>query len=155
MRNRCPPFHLKPQFSHIPSSPTATTPPQRTGREAPPPERTVHTLTCGDEENACAQDDVVSAPVKLTGGDAQPSQEEQAHAHDGEDAGGAHSTFTQTQSRQGRVRRRWWPRQRARPPVGHTLKSSWFFFQYFNGEMWMLSLFFFLLKCILSPLPNI
>lgn len=56
----------------------------------------MRTLTCGDEENACAQDDVVSAPVKLTGGDAQPSQEEQAHAHDGEDAGGAHSTFAQT-----------------------------------------------------------
>lgn len=62
----------------------------------------------------------MSAPVKLTGGDAQPSQEEQSHAHDGEDAGGAHSTFTH-KHKQGRVRTQ---QQRARPSFELALKSS-------------------------------
>lgn len=53
-----------------------------------------HTFTCGDEEDPCTEDDVVSAPVKLTGSYTEPTQEQQTHAHDGEDAGGTDSTCT-------------------------------------------------------------
>lgn len=59
-------------------------------------------LTCRDEENTRAEDDIVSAPVKLTGGNTQPPQEQQTHAHDGEDTGGTDSTFTQTHTQTGK-----------------------------------------------------
>lgn len=55
-----------------------------------------HTLTCGDKEDACTEDDVVSAPVKLTSSHTEPPQEQQTHAHDGEDTGGTHSTCAHT-----------------------------------------------------------
>lgn len=51
-------------------------------------------LTCRYEEDPCTQDDIVSAPVKLTGCHAEPPHEQQTHTHDGEDAGGTHSTWT-------------------------------------------------------------
>lgn len=54
------------------------------------------TLTCGNKENSSAEDDVVSTPVKLTGSYTQASQEQQAHAHDGEDTGGSHCTCGHT-----------------------------------------------------------
>lgn len=54
------------------------------------------TLTCGNKENSSAEDDVVSTPVKLTGSYTQASQEQQAHAHDGEDTGGSHGTCGHT-----------------------------------------------------------
>lgn len=56
-------------------------------------------LTCGDEEDSRTEDDVVSAPVKLTGGHTEPPQEQQTHTHDGEDTGGTHSTCTHTHTK--------------------------------------------------------
>lgn len=47
-------------------------------------------LTCGDEEDARAEDDIVPAAVKLAGGHAEPPEEQQRDAEDGEDAGGPH-----------------------------------------------------------------
>lgn len=48
-------------------------------------------LTCRDEKDAGAEDDAVSAMVELAGRHAEPAEEEQRHAEDGEDAGGPHS----------------------------------------------------------------
>ena len=48
-------------------------------------------LTCRDKKDACAEDDVVSAAVKLAGCHAEPAEEEQRDTEDGEDAGGPHS----------------------------------------------------------------
>lgn len=62
---------------------------------------TIHidTLTCGDKEDSCTEDDVVSAPVKLTGGHTEAPQEQQTHTHDGEDTGGTHSPWTHTRTK--------------------------------------------------------
>ena len=48
-------------------------------------------LTCRDEKDACAKDDIVSAAVELAGCHTEPAEEEQCDAEDGEDAGGPHS----------------------------------------------------------------
>lgn len=53
-------------------------------------------LTCGDEKDACAQDDVEFALVKLTGCHAESSEEQETHAEEGEDAGGSYSTWRET-----------------------------------------------------------
>lgn len=48
--------------------------------------------TCGDEEDAGAEDYVVFALVELAGSHAQAPEEQQPHAEDGEDAGRSHRT---------------------------------------------------------------
>ena len=48
-------------------------------------------LTCRDEKDARAEDDVVSTSVELAGCHAEPPKEEQRDAEDGEDTGGPHS----------------------------------------------------------------
>lgn len=48
--------------------------------------------TCRDKEDAGAEDDVVFALVELAGSHAQPPEEQQPHAEDGEDAGCSHCT---------------------------------------------------------------
>lgn len=53
-------------------------------------------FTCGDEEDAGAEDNVVAWLVELAGGDAQPPHEEQDHTQDGEDTGGSYRAWTQT-----------------------------------------------------------
>ncbi len=52
--------------------------------------------TCGDEEDAGAEDDVVAWLVELAGGDTQPPHEEQDHTQDREDTGGSYSAWTHT-----------------------------------------------------------
>ena len=47
-------------------------------------------LTCSHKEDAGAEDDVVLAAVEPPGSDAEPTEQEQDGAEDGEDAGGAH-----------------------------------------------------------------
>lgn len=47
-------------------------------------------LTCRDKKDARAEDDVVSAAVELAGCHAEPTEEEQRDAEDGEDTGGPH-----------------------------------------------------------------
>lgn len=73
--------------------------PGLTSSPAPPPPHPrplpCHShLTCGDKQDARAEDDVVAWLVELAGGDAQPSHEEQDHTQDGEDTGGPYSTWT-------------------------------------------------------------
>lgn len=51
----------------------------------------VKVLTCRDKKDARAEDDIVSAAVELAGCHAEPAEEEQSDAEDGEDAGGSHS----------------------------------------------------------------
>lgn len=46
-------------------------------------------LTCGHKEDAGTEDDVVLAAVEPPGSDAEPPEQEQDGAEDGEDAGGA------------------------------------------------------------------
>lgn len=48
-------------------------------------------LTCRDEKDARAEDDIVSASVELAGCHAEPAKEQQRDAEDGEDTGGPHS----------------------------------------------------------------
>lgn len=43
-------------------------------------------ITCRHEEDASAQDDVVSSLVELAGRDAEPTHEKQNHTQDWEDA---------------------------------------------------------------------
>lgn len=50
-------------------------------------------ITCRDEEDPGAEDDVVAGLVELAGSYTQASHEEQDHAEDGEDAGCSHSTY--------------------------------------------------------------
>ena len=52
----------------------------------------VWALTWRDEEDACAEDDVMAAPVELTGGYTQAPHEQEAHTHDGEDTRGSDGT---------------------------------------------------------------
>lgn len=56
-------------------------------------------LTCGDKQDARAEDDVVAWLVELAGGDAQPSHEEQDHTQDGEDTGGPYGTWTHVEEK--------------------------------------------------------
>lgn len=49
-------------------------------------------LTCSDEEDASAQEDVVGLVVNSAHPDAEPAQHQQASAEDGEHAGGADDT---------------------------------------------------------------
>lgn len=56
---------------------------------------TAYKLTCRDEEDSCTEDDIVSAPVKLTGSYTESPQEQQTYTHDGKYTGGSHSTCTQ------------------------------------------------------------
>lgn len=49
-------------------------------------------LTCSDEEDASAQEDVVGLVVNASHPDAEPAQHQQAGAEDGEHAGGADDT---------------------------------------------------------------
>lgn len=55
--------------------------------------------TCRDKEDPCAEDDVVSTPVKLTSSHTESAQKQQTHTHDGEDAGGSHSSCTQSRGK--------------------------------------------------------
>lgn len=48
-------------------------------------------LTCRDEKDACAKDDIVSAAMELAGCHTEPAEEEQRDAEDREDAGSPHS----------------------------------------------------------------
>ena len=50
-------------------------------------------LTCRDEKDACAKDDIVSAAVELAGCHTEPAEEEQCDAEDGEDAGGPDDSY--------------------------------------------------------------
>lgn len=50
-------------------------------------------LTCSHEEDASTEDDVVLAAVEPPGTDAEPAEQEQDGAEDGEDAGGAHDAW--------------------------------------------------------------
>lgn len=49
-------------------------------------------LTCSDEENASAQEDVVGLVVNSAHPDTEPAQHQQAGAEDGKHAGGADDT---------------------------------------------------------------
>lgn len=49
------------------------------------------TLTCRDEEDACAEDNAVPAAVELAGSHAESPKKQQSDAEDGEDTGGPHS----------------------------------------------------------------
>lgn len=68
-------------------------------------------LTCGNKKDACAQNDIEFALVKLTGRHAESPEEQETHTEEGEDAGGSYGTW--------REKRRWlgsvegscsWPR---------------------------------------------
>ncbi len=62
----------------------------------------VYSLTSRDKEDSSTEDDIVSAPVKLTGSHTQTSHEQKPNAHDGEDAGRSHCSwgrYKQTQPR--------------------------------------------------------
>ena len=59
-------------------------------------------LTCGHEEDAGAEHDVVLAAVEPAGADAEPAEQEQDGAQDGEDAGGAHNAWPAETERRGR-----------------------------------------------------
>lgn len=71
------------------------------GLSAPPPRRKwalcsgdqSGRLTCSHEEDASTEDDVVLAAVEPPGTDAEPAEQEQDGAEDGEDAGGAHDAW--------------------------------------------------------------
>lgn len=54
-------------------------------------------VTCRDEEDPGAEDDVVAGLVELAGSYTQASHEEQDHAEDGEDAGCSHGTYRERQ----------------------------------------------------------
>lgn len=61
-------------------------------------------LTCSHKEDAGAEDDVVPAAVEPPGADAEPAQQEQDGAEDGEDAGGAHNAWPGGRQSAGAVR---------------------------------------------------
>lgn len=49
-------------------------------------------VTCSDEQDPSAENDVPLALVEAAGGDADSTQQQQDGAEDGEDAGGSHHT---------------------------------------------------------------
>lgn len=59
-------------------------------------------LTCSHKEDAGTEDDVVLAAVEPPGADAEPAEQQQDGAEDGEDAGGTHDAWVgQESSREG------------------------------------------------------
>lgn len=59
-------------------------------------------LTCSHKEDASTEDDVVLAAVEPPGADAEPAEQQQDGAEDGEDAGGTHDAWVgQESSRDG------------------------------------------------------
>lgn len=50
-------------------------------------------ITCRDEEDPGAENDVVASLVELAGSYTQTPHEEKDHAEDGEDAGCPHGTY--------------------------------------------------------------
>lgn len=57
-------------------------------------------LTCSHKENAGTEDDVVLAAVEPPGADAEPAEQEQDGAEDGEDAGGTHDAWAGQETEQ-------------------------------------------------------
>lgn len=60
--------------------------------------------TCSHKEDACAEDDVVLVAVEPSGADAEPAEQQQDGAEDGEDAGGAHDAWVGQETEQRAVR---------------------------------------------------
>lgn len=59
-------------------------------------------LTCSHKEDASTEDDVVLAAVEPPGADAEPAEQKQDGAEDGEDARGADDAWTGQETEQTR-----------------------------------------------------